>query len=110
MLWAGIVFGGVSASVCASVCTKSRKQLIRNLCNLVGICPMVTLRAIFVFFSAQAIPLWWLDLATSFRCGNTSLEYVGPSFKVKATVAKNSRMHVCAPLRHSLKVKIKVSV
>jgi len=32
-------------SVCVSVCTKSRKLLIRNWCNLLGICPMVNARS-----------------------------------------------------------------
>jgi len=33
------------ASVCVSVRTKSRKLLIRNWCNLVGVCPMVNARS-----------------------------------------------------------------
>jgi len=70
MLRAGIVFAGI----CVSVCTKSRKLLIRNWCKLVGICPIVNSRSIwklvtfdldlesyFRIFPAHAIPF-----ATSF--------------------------------------------
>jgi len=47
MLQAGVVFGG------SAVCTKSRKLLVRNRCNLVGIANgevvrPLTLRAIFI--------------------------------------------------------------
>jgi len=44
MLRASIVFAGVCLWVCLSVRRKSRKLLIGNLCNLVGICPMVNVR------------------------------------------------------------------
>jgi len=40
MLRPGIVFGGVCVSVCLSVRTKSRKLLVGNRCNLVGLCLM----------------------------------------------------------------------
>jgi len=39
-------FGSVCLSVCASAHTKSRKLLIRNCCNLVGICPVVNARSV----------------------------------------------------------------
>jgi len=49
MLQAGIVFGSICLSVHLSVClpvrTKSRKLLIRNWFNLVGICPMVNAKS-----------------------------------------------------------------
>jgi len=82
MLRAGIVLpASVCLTVCVSVClcavrTNSRKLLIRNWCNLVGICLMVNARSnwkLVTFdesyiriFPAQAILLEWLYLATSF--------------------------------------------
>jgi len=59
--------------------TKPRKLLMRNCCNLVGMCIVVNarsgwklltfdvdLRELFSYFSAQSTPFQWLDLATSF--------------------------------------------
>jgi len=40
MLQTGVVFGGICLRVSAFVCWKSRKLLVGNQCNLVGICSM----------------------------------------------------------------------
>jgi len=82
MLPAGIVCGGVCLWVCVSVRRKSRKLLVGNRCNLVGICPMGDAKSdwklvtfdldlwpweLFSYFlKIQAIYFEWLDLATSF--------------------------------------------
>jgi len=39
------LMASLSLSVHLSVCRKSRKLVIRNWCNLVGICPMVNIRS-----------------------------------------------------------------
>jgi len=73
---AGIVFDGVCLWVCVFVCGKSRKLLVGNQCNLVGICHIVNARSdwkletfdlgsYFCTFSIQAIYFEWLDPATS---------------------------------------------
>jgi len=52
MLWAGIVFGSVCLWVClrvgVSVCRKSRKLLIRNRCNMIGVCSTL-----------EVVRSWW---------------------------------------------------
>jgi len=71
----------LSVCICLSVRTKSRKLLVRNLCNLVRICPMVNaksgwklvtldfdldLDSYFRIFLIQAILFEWLYLSASF--------------------------------------------
>jgi len=98
----------ICASVCVSVCTKSWKLLIRNWCNLVGICPMVKARSVWklVIFDLDFSP--WdifpnfsnsssfecLKLAASFSAWRYILEYLShlrvsrSSVNCKVMVAK----------------------
>jgi len=96
----GIVFGGVSLSVCPHKISKTTDVTVR-------ICPMVnarsawklvtfwlwplTLRAVFVFFIIRAIPVEWLYLATSFSVWRYIFRISRPrfSFKVKNYWSKN---------------------
>jgi len=84
--------------VCASVRTKSQKLIIRNWCNLVGMCPMVNARSgsklvtfdfdlwpweLFSNFSMQGIYFEWLDLATSFSVWIYTFRISSPRFSFK---------------------------
>jgi len=115
MLRASIVFAGVYESVslwfclwvyksvCLSVCRKSRKLLVGNWCNMVGICSLVNARSAwklitfdldlwpweFVFFEIQAIPFECLDLATSFSVWRYIFKISRSRFSFKVMVPRS---------------------
>jgi len=117
---AGTVFGGIY-SICLSVCTKSPKLLIRNWCNLVGICPTVNARSgskmvtfdlelesYFRTFSSQAIYSEWLNppaTSSSFWRYIFRISRSRSSFKIMELISRlqnSCSAKVCAPLWNSL--------
>jgi len=73
-LRAGIVFAGI----CVSVCTMSQKLLIRNWCNLVGICPMVNARGGWKLVSFD-LGLWHWELFSYFSSSGYTSQTVWPN-------------------------------
>jgi len=120
----------VCMSACVSVCTKSRKLLVRNRCNLVGLCPMGDFRSgwklvifdldfwpweLFSYFlfamymSSSSKSFEYLSVATSFSVWRYMfrISRLPSSFKVIGLISRSQqresgRAQVCAPLGHSL--------
>jgi len=110
-------------SVCLSVRRKSQKLLIRNRCNLVGICAAVNARSDWklVTFDLESYFVYLprtCHLLSSFECLNIGTSFSvwrdifrisrsPSSFKVMGLISrsqqqKSGRAQVCAPLGHGL--------
>jgi len=74
MLRADIVFAGV----CVSVSTKCRKLPIRNWCNLVGICPMVSARSAWKLVTFD-LDLWTWEIFSYFSNSGYTFRMALPS-------------------------------